>query len=85
MAKKVELQQCIKREKCELEEIQDNPEYNNGILEDIKKRIEMYNDDLKTRQGGIDLLKGRLTNQITSFKQMILKVLDKDTSSAKKI
>ena len=30
-AKKVELQQCIKREKHKLEETQDNPEYDNGI------------------------------------------------------
>ena len=32
-----------------------------------------------------DELKGRLTNQITSFKEMIAKVLDKDTSLAEKI
>ena len=40
---------------------------------------------MKVRQESIDLLKGRLTNQITSFKEMIAKVLEKDTSLAEKI
>ena len=38
-----------------------------------------------TRQESIDLLKGRLKNQITSFKETIAKVLDKDTSLGEKI
>ena len=40
---------------------------------------------MKVRQESIDLLKGRLANQITSFKETIAKVLDKDTSLAEKI
>ena len=43
------------------------------------------NDELKVRQESIDLLKGRLKSQITSFKETIAKVLDKDTSLAEKI
>ena len=43
------------------------------------------NDELGTRQESIDLLKGRLKSQITSFKETIAKVLDKDTSSGEKI
>ena len=43
------------------------------------------NDELATRQESINLLKGRLKNQITSFKETIAKVLDKDTSLAEKI
>ena len=38
-----------------------------------------------TRQESINLLRGRLKNQITSFKETIAKVLDKDTSLAEKI
>ena len=37
------------------------------------------------RQESIDLLKGRLKNQITRFKETIAKVLDKDTSLGEKI
>ena len=40
---------------------------------------------MKVRQESIDLLKGRLKNQITSFRETIAKVLDKDTSLGKKI
>ena len=43
------------------------------------------NDELKVRQESINLLKGRLKNQITSFKETIAKVLDKDTSLGEKI
>ena len=55
------------------------------MKEDIKKRIDALNDELATRQESIDLLKGRLKNQITSFKETIAKVLDKDTSLGEKI
>ena len=43
------------------------------------------NDELSTRQDSINLLKGRLKSQITSFKETIAKVLDKDTSLGEKI
>ena len=49
------------------------------------KRIAKLNDELKVRQESIDLFKGRLMNQITSLKETIAKVLDKDTSLANKI
>ena len=80
VAKKIQLEERIKKEKCELEEIRDNPEYDHGIREDIRKRIAKLNDDLSVRQESIDLLKGRLKDQITSSEETIVKVLDKDTS-----
>ena len=40
---------------------------------------------MKVRQEFIDLLKGRLRNQVTSFKETIAKVLDKNTSLGEKI
>ena len=55
------------------------------MREDITKRIDDLNEDLKLRQESIDLLKGRLKNQITSFHETIEKVLDKDTSLAEKV
>ena len=86
VAKKVQLEEHIKKEKHKLEVFRDYPgEYSDGIREDIMKQITKLNDDLKVRQESINLLKGRLMNQITSFKEMIVKVLDKDTSLAEKI
>ena len=55
------------------------------MKKDITKRIDALNDELATRQESIDLLKGRLKNQIRSFKETIAKVLDKDISSGEKI
>ena len=55
------------------------------MKEDITKQINALNDKLWTRQEPIDLLKGRLKNQIMSFCETIAKVLDKDNSLAEKI
>ena len=55
------------------------------MKEEITKQIDALNDELATRQESIELLKGRLKNQITSFKETIAKVLDKDTSLGEKI
>ena len=55
------------------------------MKEDITKRTDDLNEDLKVRQEPIDFLKGRLKNQITSVCKTIAKVLDKDTSLAEKI
>ena len=54
------------------------------MKEDITKRIDALNDELVTRQESINFLKGRLKNQITSFKEIIAKVLEKDTSLGEK-
>ena len=82
---KVQLDERIKKEKRKLEEIRDNPEYDDGIREDIRKRIAKLNNDLSVRQKSIDLLKVRLKDQITSFKETIAKVVEKDTSLAENI
>ena len=85
IAKKVQLEQHTEWEKRKLTEIENPPEYGDDQREEIRNRIERLSDDLKARQESIDLLKGRLMNQITSFKETIAKVLDKDTSLAEKI
>ena len=86
VAKKVQLEQHIEWEKHKLEELREYPGvYGDDQREEIMKRIAKLNNELKVRQESIDLLKGRLMNQITSFKETIAKVLDKDTSLANKI
>ena len=86
MAKKVQLEEKIKKEHHKLKEFRECPGvYDDAMREEITKRIDKLNDDLKVRKESIDLLKGRLANQITNFKETIAKVLDKGTSLAKKI
>ena len=55
------------------------------MKEDITKRIDDLNEDLKVRKESFNLLKGRVKNQITSFHETIAKVLNKDTLLAEKI
>ena len=86
LAKKVVLEERIAKERRKPEEFREYPRvYDDAMKEDITKRIDDLNEDLKVRQESIDLLKGRLKNQITSFHETIAKVLDKDTSLAEKI
>ena len=86
VVKKVQLEEHIAKEHRKLEEFREYPGvYDDAMREDITKRIDALNDELATRQESIDLLKGRLKNQITSFKETIAKVLDKDTSLGEKI
>ena len=80
------MEEHITKERKKLEELREYPRvYDDAIKEGTTKRIDALNDELATRQESIDLLKGRLKNQITSFKEMIAKVLDKDTSLGEKI
>ena len=81
VAEKVELEEHITKEQRKLEEFREYPgEYDDAMKEDITKRIDVLNDELATRQESIELLKGILKNQITSFRETIAKVLDKVTS-----
>ena len=80
------MEEHIAKERRKLREFREYPGvYDDAMREDIIKRIEALNDELSTRQESIDLLKGRLKSQITSFKETIAKVLDKDTSLGEKI
>ena len=85
VAKKVELDRHIEMKKIKLGEIQDDPRYTKKQHEELRKKLHKLNDELATRQESINLLKGRLKSQITSFKETIAKVLDKDTSLGEKI
>ena len=80
------MEEHITKERQKLEEFREYPRvYDDAMKEEITKQIDALNDELATRQESIDLLKGRLKNQITSFCETIAKVLDKDTSLGEKI
>ena len=86
VAKKVQLEEHIPKKHRKLEEFRKYPgEYDDAMKEDITKRIDDLNEDLKVRQESINLFKGRLKNQITSFRKTIAKVSDSNTSLAEKI
>ena len=61
VAKKVELEERIAKEHRKLEEFREYlGVYDDAMKEDITKRIDDLNDELKVRQDSISLLKGRL-------------------------
>ena len=68
IVRKVQLDGHMEMENIKLGEIQDDPRYTKKQHEELRKRLDKLNDELKIRQESIDLLKGRLRNQITSFK-----------------
>ena len=84
-AKKVEIKQKLTQEYRKLEYVREHSNYDEGIHKDIKERIGKLTEDLKTREESIDLLKGRLKNQITSFRETIAKVMDKDATLGERI
>ena len=80
------MEEHIAKEHQKREEFQEYPRvYDDAMKEEITKQIDTLNDELAIRQESINLLKGRLENQITSFKETIAKVLDKDTSLGENI
>ena len=80
------MEEHIAKERQKPEEFRKYPGvYDDAMKAGITKQINALNDELATRQESIDRLKGRLKNQITSFKETIAKVLDKDTSLGEKI
>ena len=84
-AEKVQLEESIRQEHRKLEEFQEYPGiYDDEMREEITKRITKLNNELKVRQESINFLKGRLKNHITSFRETISKMLDKDTSLGEK-
>ena len=86
VAKKVQLEERIKKEHRKLEEFREYARvYDDAMREDITERIDDLNEDLKVRQESVNILKGRLKSQITSCKETIANVLDKDTSLGEKI
>ena len=60
MAKKIPLEERIKKEQRKLEEFREYPRvYDDVMRENITKRINALNYELVTSQESIDLLKGR--------------------------
>ncbi|MCE2507657.1 MAG: hypothetical protein J4F36_14550, partial [Nitrosopumilaceae archaeon] len=76
-------------QKRKLEYVENDTSYTNEEKDEMKKKIEdrmkRMNEDLTVRQESIDILKGKLSNQITSIKETITKVLDKDLTLREKI
>ncbi|XP_057309872.1 uncharacterized protein LOC130647883 [Hydractinia symbiolongicarpus] len=85
VAKKVQLEQHIDREKNKLEEMENTPNMTEEQQNEAKERLKGLQNELKGRQEIIDILKGKLNSQIKSIRETITKVLDKETTLGEKI
>ena len=84
-AKKVQLENHNAKEEGKLNEMVNDPEYTDRQRGRVKGRLTGLNDELQARQESIDALRGRLVNQVTSIRETVAKVPDKDTSLGEKI
>ena len=80
IAKRVDLEGCIKHEERKLNEIQD-PTYSDDQRNMIEDRIKKLRDELNERNEQIDVLKGEASKQINQIRGSITKFLDKETGT----
>ena len=80
IAKRVDLEGCIKHEERKLNEIQD-PKYSDDQRDMIEGRIRKLRGELTERNKEIDILKGEASKQINHIRESITKFLDKETGT----
>ena len=77
IAKRIDLEGCIKLEERKLNEIQD-PKYSDDQRDMIEGRIRKLRGELTERNKEIDILKGEASKQINQIRESITKFLDKE-------
>ena len=75
MAKQVD----IDKEKRKLEEMVNDETYSDEQREEVRVRFQRFQDEQKTINDQIRILKGRYSNQIYWIRESITKFLDKET------
>ena len=75
MAKQVD----IDRENRKLEEIANDEMYSDEQREEVRARLQRFQDEQKAISDQIRILKGRYSNQIYQIRESIMKFLDKET------
>ena len=77
MAKQVD----IDRENRKLEEMANDETYSDEQREEVRARLERFQDEEKAINDQIRILKGRYSNQIYQIRESIMKFLDKETGT----
>ena len=77
MAKQVD----IDKEKRKLEEMANDETYSNEQREEVRARLQRFQDEQKAINDQIRILKGRYSNQIYQIRESITKFLDKETGT----
>ena len=77
MAKQVD----IDKENRKLEEMTNDETYSDEQREEVRARLQRFQDEQKAINEQIRILKGRYSNQIYQIRELIMKFLDKETGT----
>ena len=81
IAKAVAKQVDIDKENRKLEEMAKDETYSDEQREEVRARLQRFQDEQKAMNDQIRILKGRYSNQIYQIRESIIKFLDKETGT----
>ena len=81
IAKSMAEQVDIDKEKRKLEEMANDETYSDEQREEVRARLQRFQDEQKVINDQISILKGRYSNQIYQIRESIMKFLDKETGT----
>ena len=81
IAKSIAKQVDIDKENRKLEEMANDETYSDKQREEVRARLQRFQDEQKAINDQICILKGRYSNQIYQIRESIMKFLDKETGT----
>ena len=81
IAKSIAKQVDIDKENRKLEEMANDETYSEEQREEVRARLQRFQDEQKAINDQIRILKGRYSNQIYQIRESIMKFLDKETGT----
>ena len=81
IAKSIAKQVDIDKENRKLEEMANDETYSDEQREEVRARLQRFQDEQKAINDQIRILKGRYSNQIYEIRESIMKFLDKETGT----
>ena len=81
IAKSIAKQVDIDRENRKLEEMANDETHSDKQREEVRARLQRFQDEQKAINDQIRILKGRYSNQIYQIRESIMKFLDKETGT----
>ena len=81
IAKSIAKQVDIDKENRKLEEMANDETYSDEQREEVRVRLQRFQDEQKAISDQIRILKGRYSNQIYQIRESIMKFLDKETGT----
>ena len=81
IAKSIAKQVDIDKENRKLEEMANDETYSDEQREEVRARLQRFQDEQKAINSQIRILEGRYSNQICQIRESIMKFLDKETGT----